>query len=222
DGKLEFLGRRDSQVKIAGFRIEIGEIENTLLRTPGVRDGAVVVAEAADRSRHLVAFYSGPRPLEVDELRARLAASLPVYMVPKAVHWQESLPLTANGKIDKKALTALAADLAAVDGDAPAPATPTEQRVAAAWAQVLGIAEDQIGREDSFFERGGTSLTAVKLAIALHRAVSIKDVVAHPVLADLATLVDARSSGGPGLPATPPEPAATGAATCRPASVGPR
>ena len=69
DGKLEFLGRRDNQVKIRGFRIEIGEIENALLRVPGVRDGAVVVAERADQSKHLVAFYSGPRPLEVDVLR---------------------------------------------------------------------------------------------------------------------------------------------------------
>ena len=111
DGKLEFLGRRDTQVKIRGFRIEIGEIENALLRVPGVRDGAVVVAERADRSKHLVAFYSGRQPLEADVLRDRLAESLPEYMVPSAFHWRESLPLTANGKIDRKALTALAGEL---------------------------------------------------------------------------------------------------------------
>ena len=70
EGKLEFLGRRDTQVKINGFRIEIGEIENTLLRVPGVRDGAVVVHERADQSKHLVAFYSGQRPLQPDILRA--------------------------------------------------------------------------------------------------------------------------------------------------------
>jgi hypothetical protein len=138
-GKLEFLGRRDNQVKIRGFRIEIGEIENALLRVPGVRDGAVVVAERADRSKHLVAFYSGPRPIEVDVLRDRLAESLPEYMVPSAFHWRESLPLTANGKIDRKALTALAAELDVVEEDYEAPSTPTEQRLAAAWAKVLGI-----------------------------------------------------------------------------------
>src|SRR5437879_3316621 len=77
EGKLEFLGRRDTQVKISGFRIEIGEIENTLLRVPGVRDGAVVVSERADQSRHLVAFYSGPRPLDANALRDRLGESLP-------------------------------------------------------------------------------------------------------------------------------------------------
>ena len=86
DGKLEFLGRRDSQLKIRGFRIELGEIENTLLRVPGVRDGAVVVAERADQSKHLVAFYSSQQPLEDDVLRDRLGESLPEYMVPSAFH----------------------------------------------------------------------------------------------------------------------------------------
>jgi acyl-coenzyme A synthetase/AMP-(fatty) acid ligase len=96
DGKLEFLGRRDSQLKIRGFRIELGEIENTLLRVPGVRDGAVVVAERADQSKHLVAFYSSPQPLDIDPLKDRLGESLPEYMVPSAFHWREHLPLTAN------------------------------------------------------------------------------------------------------------------------------
>ncbi|MGB6225765.1 MAG: non-ribosomal peptide synthetase, partial [Pseudonocardiaceae bacterium] len=195
EGKLEFLGRRDTQVKIAGFRIEIGEIENTLLRVPGVRDGAVVVADRADRSKHLVAFYSGQRPLEVDVLRQRLGESLPEYMVPPAFHWRESLPLTPNSKIDRTTLTALAGELAGSDVTEQhhAPSTPTEQRLAVAWAKVLGIPADQIGRRDHFFDRGGTSLSAVKLAITLDRAVSLKDLTRHPVLADLAALVDGRS-----------------------------
>ncbi len=195
-GKLEFLGRRDTQVKISGFRIEIGEIENTLLRVPGVRDGAVVVADRANRSKYLVAFYSGERPLEVDVLRGRLGESLPGYMVPAAFHWRESLPLTANSKIDRKTLTALAGELASGDVTEQryhAPSTPTEQRLAIAWAKVLGIPQDQIGRSDHFFDRGGTSLSAVKLAITLDRAVSLKDLICHPVLADLAGLVDGRS-----------------------------
>ena len=187
DGKLEFLGRRDAQVKIRGFRIEIGEIENTLLRAPGVRHAAVVVAEA-DQHKHLVAFYSGRR-LEIDVLRDRLGQSLPEYMLPSAFHWREELPLTANGKIDKKALTALAGELGLAGQDFHAPSTPAEHRLAAAWAEVLGIPEDQIGRRDHFFDRGGTSLSAVKLVIALDRAVTLKDVTRHPVLADLARLV---------------------------------
>ncbi|MFH8804835.1 amino acid adenylation domain-containing protein [Streptomyces sp. NPDC017936] len=202
EGKLEFLGRRDTQVKIRGFRIEIGEIENTLLRVPGVRDGAVVVAERADHSKHLVAFCSGPEPLDPDVLRDRLGESLPGYMVPSAFHWRESLPLTANSKIDRRRLVALAAELYATEDDRrgrQGPTTPTERRLAAAWAQVLGVPEAEIDRRDHFFDRGGTSLSAVKLAIVLDRAVSLKDLTAHPVLADLARLVDGRGERRSGL-----------------------
>ncbi len=199
DGKLEFLGRRDSQLKIRGFRIELGEIENTLLRVPGVRDGAVVVAERADQSKHLVAFYSSEHPLDVGVLRGRLGESLPEYMVPSVFVWRDRLPLTANSKIDKKTLTGLAAQLGVVEDDYDAPATPTEQRLAAAWAKVLRIPQHQIGRRDHFFDRGGTSLSAVKLAVSLDRAVSLKEVTAHPVLADLAGVVDGRSNGRSGL-----------------------
>ena len=192
EGKLEFLGRRDTQVKISGFRIEIGEIENTLLRVPGVRDGAVVVAERTDQSKRLVAFYSGQRPLAVDVLRDQLGESLPKYMVPSTFHWRESLPLTANSKIDRKTLTVLAGELDIVEEDYYAPRTPTEHRLAAAWAKVLDIPQEGIGRQDHFFDRGGTSLSAVRLVIILDRAVSLKDVIRHPILADLAKLVDGR------------------------------
>jgi amino acid adenylation domain-containing protein len=220
-GKLEFLGRRDSQVKISGFRIEIGEIENTLLRVPGVRDGAVVVTQRPDHSKQLIAFYSSPQPLEANELRERLGASLPRYMVPTAFHWQPSLPLTANSKIDTKKLTALAAELETVEeGTHDAPVTPTEQRLAAAWATVLGVPVDQIGRHDHFFDRGGNSLSAVKLAITLKRTVSLKDVTRYPVLADLAQLVDERSQQASGLLQSLSEPvdAPTSALMCRVAS----
>ncbi|MFG2292550.1 amino acid adenylation domain-containing protein [Streptomyces sp. NPDC048603] len=191
DGKLEFLGRRDNQVKIRGFRIETGEIESTLLRAPGVRDSAVVVAERPDHSACLVAFYTAPHPLETGLLLDRLGASLPGYMIPSAVHWQESLPLTANSKVDRKALTALAVQLHATGDEVQAPGTPAEQRLAAAWASVLGIPQDGIDRRDNFFDRGGTSLSAVKLAITLDRAVSPADITRHPVLTDLAGFLDA-------------------------------
>jgi amino acid adenylation domain-containing protein len=199
DGKLEFLGRRDTQVKISGFRIEIGEIENRLLRVPGIRDGAVIIRERADGSKRLVAFYSAPRPLDGAVLRERLGESLPDYMIPSAFHWRATLPLNPNGKIDRKALTALAGELELLDQDYNGPRTATEERVAAAWANVLGIPKEQIRRRDHFFDLGGTSLSAVKLAIALGRTVSFRDLTGHPILADLAALIDGRSERRSGL-----------------------
>src|SRR3989454_3761384 len=194
EGKLEFLGRRDTQVKISGFRIEIGEIENTLLRLPGVREGAVVVTGGTDQSKHLVAFYAAQRPLDANVLRDQLCESLPEYMVPSAFHWRRELPLTDNGKIDRRALTALAGDLDIAEQDRDGPRTATEHWLAAAWAQVLGIPKDQIGRRGQFFDLGGTSLSGLRLAIAPDRAVAVKDRTDHPILADLAALVDDTSA----------------------------
>ena|SRR5215472_13051839 len=202
EGKVEYLGRRDHQVKISGFRIEIGEIENTLLRVPGVREDAVVVAERADASKHLVAFYSGEQPLDANALRDRLSASLPGYMVPTAFHWRNPLPLTGSGKINKKALTALAVELDVAEQNHERLNTTTERWLRDAWAEVLGIPKGQIGRKDNFFDLGGTSLSVLKLAIALERTVSFKDLVGQPILADQAELVDRRR--GRGLRATPP------------------
>ena len=190
DGKLEFLGRRDAQVKISGFRIEIGEVENRLLRLAGVRDGAVVVTGRDDRGKQLVAFYTADEPLEPATMRDQLGASLPAYMIPSVFQWRDALPVTANGKIDKKALATLAGQLDGGPQQREGPRTETEQRLAGAWAAVLGIPLEQIGRRDHFFELGGTSLSAVRLAIALGRALSFKDLTGHPVLADQASALE--------------------------------
>ena len=120
-------------------------------------------------------------------------------MVPSAFHWRDPLPLTANGKIDRKALTALAADLDAAEQLLPRAGDAGRS----GWrrpGQVLGIPPDQIGRPD-FFDRGGTSLSAVQLAIALDRAVSHQDVIEHPVLGDLAGVIDGQSGVSSGITA---------------------
>ncbi|WP_328309623.1 non-ribosomal peptide synthetase [Actinomycetospora sp. NBC_00405] len=207
DGKLDFLGRRDHQVKISGFRIEIGEVENTLLRAPGVRDASVVVAERPGRGKQLVGFYGAAAPVETEVLRATLGAALPAYMVPPVLHHQETLPLTPNGKIDRKALTTLA--LALDEPEAPAadadvtPLTTTEARVAAVWAPLLGVDASALGRDTHFFDRGGSSLLAVKMAVGLKKAVSLPDIVRNPVLADLAALIDSTTAD---VPAPAPAP----------------
>jgi len=197
DGKLEFLGRRDAQVKISGFRIEIGEIENRLLGVRGVREGAVVVIERPDGNKHLVAFYTGDRPLDDAVMRDQLGASLPAYMIPSALHWRKTLPLTDNGKTDKKTLAALAAELEAPEPGHDEPGTAVELWLADVWAEVLGIPRDEIGRRDDFFDLGGTSLSALKLVVALDRALSFSDLAAHPVLSDQATLLDEAPAQGP-------------------------
>ncbi|MEW1693650.1 amino acid adenylation domain-containing protein [Streptomyces sp. NPDC091265] len=194
DGQLEFLGRRDSQVKIRGFRIEIGEIENALLRVPGVSDGAVVVTGPPGNGRYLLAYYSGAGPLPAGALRDRLGETLPAYMVPSAFHWLRALPLTANGKTDRTELTLRASQSTASDEPGDPPRTPTELRLAAVWADVLGVTADRFGRRDHFFDRGGTSLSAVRLVIALDREISLGDLRTHPVLTDLADLLDERSA----------------------------
>jgi amino acid adenylation domain-containing protein len=191
-GKLEYLGRADGQVKIRGFRVELGEVESRLQAVPGVRGCAVVVAGPADGGKHLVGFYHSAEPLPAEQVRAQLSQSLPAYMVPASLHSLKSLPLTGNGKINRKAL----AQLAELTDTRPAehlPAgTPMQHRLAAAWSAVLNIPADQIGQEDHFFERGGTSLSAVRMAIALDRLVSPGDVIRFPVLADMAVLLEER------------------------------
>ena len=179
-----------------------------MLRGPGVRDAAVVVSERPGRGKQLVGFYGATAPVPDDELRGLLAASLPHYMVPPVLHHRDVLPVTANGKIDRKALTALAL---ALDGPAEpggdtadaAALTPTEQRLAAVWAPLLGVDEAAIDRDTHFFERGGSSLLAVKLAVRLQKAVSLPEIGAHPVLADLAALLDERAATAPTSGPTP-------------------
>jgi amino acid adenylation domain-containing protein len=204
DGKLEFLGRRDAQVKVSGFRIELGEVEDALLRVPGVRDGAVVVAERDGQGRHLVAFCTGRESLTPDEVRAALGRTLPAYMVPRAVHRRADLPLTGNGKVDRRALAALAAATAAEEERDP-PRTAEERRVAAAWAEVLGVPEARVDRRHHFFDQGGTSLAAVKLVVRLDRAVRLADVMRAPRLADLAALLGAAPPGAAIPRQTPPD-----------------
>ncbi|MFI6641752.1 amino acid adenylation domain-containing protein [Streptomyces sp. NPDC050504] len=191
-GTLEFLGRRDAQVKIRGFRIEIGEIENQLLKLDGVRDGAVVVVESSDEGRHLVGFQTGSDDAP-DVLRARLRERLPAYMVPSRLERLDELPLTPNGKTDKRALVALAAELAesAAEQEHEPPRTDAERRLAEAWSQLLKVPAERVGRGDNFFDKGGTSLTAVRLVVLMERAFTLRDVHQHPVLADLAALLPA-------------------------------
>ncbi len=190
EGKLEFLGRRDAQVKIRGFRIEIGDVENALLRVDGVRQSAVVITSRADGVKQLVAFYSGDR-LQPKRVQDQLRSALPEYMVPSVVFFEEELPLSDNGKVDRKVLRSLATDREVINLDFDPPVTTTEFWLAGLWAELLQIPVDQLGRRDHFFDRGANSLLAVELVTKLDRVVSLRDITRTPVLSELAELIDA-------------------------------
>ncbi|MEU6612421.1 amino acid adenylation domain-containing protein [Streptomyces parvus] len=197
-GRLQFLGRRDQQIKIRGFRIETGEIDNRLLAVNGVKDAAVVATTGNGRNKVLAAFLVGAGRVADHSVREALAGHLPDYMIPAYYHWLEALPLTESGKVDRKALVGLADTLGHADGPTVAPTTPTEQRLAVAWAEALNAPLQGIGRADDFFALGGTSLSAAWLVVKLDRIVSLAQIVAHPVLSDLAAAIDA----GPGTAPT--------------------
>ncbi|HEX8273712.1 MAG TPA: amino acid adenylation domain-containing protein [Longimicrobiaceae bacterium] len=205
DGTLEFLGRIDQQVKIRGFRIEPGEVEAQLAAHPGVSEAVVVVREDAPGEKRLVGYVvpSG-QGVRVEELREHLRARLPEHMVPSALVMLERLPLTRNGKVDRRALPA-------PDGAGSAelvPArTPTEEVLAGIWAEALGL--ETVGVTASFFELGGHSLLATRVVSQVRRVfgveVSLRALFEGPTVAELAGRVEEiRRAGAPALPPVAP------------------
>ncbi|WP_284331106.1 amino acid adenylation domain-containing protein, partial [Dyella flagellata] len=162
EGHLDFLGRADHQVKLRGFRIELGEIENALLHQPGVAQAVVVIREDPPGHKQLIAYVATSHHQVPDpaNLRRALSEQLPDYMVPAALVALDALPLTAHGKLDRKALPAPARSDFADRSDEP-PRGELETILAALWQELLGV--EQIGRNDRFFELGGDSLLAIRL-----------------------------------------------------------
>ena len=173
DGRIEYRGRIDHQVKVRGFRVELGEVEAVMRRCKGITDAAVAVSGATGGDAILCGYFvaeegRGGPPLE-EALRAGLAAALPDYMVPSLLVQLPSLPHTPSGKVDRRALPR--PDAVAARGDrAPytAPGDPVEQAVAAAWARALGT--ERVGLDDNFFDLGGTSLGLIRLQGLLREA----------------------------------------------------
>lgn len=162
DGSIVFAGRKDLQVKIRGMRVEPGEIETAIGKLPGVRESAVIATANGARDLRLVAYVvpRNGRPIVMDDLRTSLRERLPDYMVPSAFVVIDSLPLTASGKLNRRALPA-PADSETRTEQTAAPRTPTENLLVEIWSDVLGV--PRIGIHENFFDLGGHSLLAVRL-----------------------------------------------------------
>ncbi|MER6444398.1 amino acid adenylation domain-containing protein [Streptomyces venezuelae] len=204
DGRVDYLGRTDDQVKLRGFRIELGEIEAVLTSAPEVDQAAVVVREDQPGVRRLVA-YAVPAPgatLDRGALRALAAARLPEYMVPAVFTELERLPLSANGKLDRRALPApvIAVPAASAAPAAQVPAGTPEQILCALMGEVLGL--PGVGPDANFFELGGDSIVSIRLVGLARKAgltVSARQVFTHPTPAALASV--ATVPEGPAAPA---------------------
>jgi amino acid adenylation domain-containing protein len=195
DGNLEFLGRLDHQVKIRGFRIELGEIEAALREQPAVREAVALAREDGPGSRRLVAYLLQEKEIDLTELRRELRRRLPEYMIPSAFVVLPEFPVTANGKLDRKALPSPERDQPAAREDFVPPRTPTEAALAAIWREVLAV--EHVGAGDNFFELGGHSLNAAQV-ISRTRSICgvelrLRDLFQAENLATLAEWIDAAS-----------------------------
>ncbi|HEY6802400.1 MAG TPA: non-ribosomal peptide synthase/polyketide synthase [Pyrinomonadaceae bacterium] len=203
-GEIEYLGRADEQVKLRGYRIELGEIEAVLRRHDAVRECVVIAREDAPGDKRLVGYVTTTE-VSADELREHLRASLPEYMVPSAIVALDNLPLSASGKIDRRALPApeiVGAEDETIFGTV---LTPTEEILAGIWSEVLRVG--QIHARDNFFELGGHSLLATQLISRIRAAFKIelplRTPFEAPVLSELAARIDESLRAEAGMP-TPP------------------
>jgi len=195
DGNMEFLGRLDHQVKIRGYRVELGDIQAALLSHPSIREVIVVDRTDGEGQKCLCAYYSAAEKLTVSDLREFAGERLPSYMVPSYYVQLDALPVTANGKVDRKALpepTGRIETGAAYE----APATELESKLESIWRRLLNV--ERIGVHDNFFDLGGHSMLAIKLEIELDKEqleVERAAVYKHPTIRQLAAVVTMKEGG---------------------------
>jgi len=209
DGNIEFLGRIDDQVKIRGYRIELGEIEAALCQHPQVREAVVIVREDIPDDKHLVAYVipdginekSETQNLKSSDLRQFLKEKLPGYMVPATYAVLENMPLTLNGKVDRRALPDIDTDSEDITENYVAPRTDLENAIGKIWAKVLG--KQQVSIYDNFFELGGHSLLATQLISRIRDALQVELPVSNlfeaPTVASLAKYIETMRWAAKGL-----------------------
>ncbi|HEU5131879.1 MAG TPA: phosphopantetheine-binding protein, partial [Pyrinomonadaceae bacterium] len=190
DGNLDYLGRVDNQVKIRGHRIELGEVEAVLSEHPDIRQ-AVVITHAAENQERLVAYVVSQNGTGSSEWREYLQQRLPEYMVPAAFVSLPGLPLTANGKVDRRALPAPEWTRASGKRVFVAPTNETERVLCGIWSELLGVKE--IGVEDNFFELGGDSILSIQIVARAHQAglrLTPRHMFAHQTVRELAAVAE--------------------------------
>jgi amino acid adenylation domain-containing protein len=189
-GEIEYSGRLDHQVKIRGFRIELGEIESRLLKHDEIKEAVVIAKEATDE-KHLWAYIVSNREFAVSELREYLSGELPDYMIPSFFVQLDKIPLTPNGKIDRKALPEPEIKKSE---EYTAPSGEMEETLARIWAEVLGIEKDVLGIDANFFEWGGHSLKAARLISEIHKTfnckVPLRAIFSFPTIRLLAAVIE--------------------------------
>jgi amino acid adenylation domain-containing protein/non-ribosomal peptide synthase protein (TIGR01720 family) len=209
EGRLEFLGRADHQVKLRGFRIELSEVESVARRHGQVKDAVVLAREDHPGDKRLVAYVVPDRETSFDvaDLRRHLKSHLPEYMIPSSIVILDSLPLTKNGKVDRRALPAPAAPDAAraEGGDYVAPRTPVEEKLGRIWSEVLDV--ERVGIHDDFFELGGHSLLATRIVSRVTQAfeveLSLRELFEKPTVAALAETIESIGRGPKAMPLEP-------------------
>ncbi|WP_426454579.1 amino acid adenylation domain-containing protein [Paenibacillus sp. S-38] len=187
DGNVEYIGRMDHQVKIRGYRIELGEVEAQLLQVEDVTEAVVIAREDKLGQKQLCAYYVAARELASSEIRSRLSAVLPGHMIPAHLIQLPGMPLTVNGKLDRKALPA-PGGRRQTGVEYAAPRTPEEHLLVSVWKSVLGA--ERIGVKDSFFELGGDSIQSLQVISKLYPAgykLDMKDVFHYPTLEQMST-----------------------------------
>lgn len=209
DGRVEFLGRADHQVKFHGFRVELNEIRSELNRHPQVSDSIVVLAKAKGGGDMLVAYYVSRHELSGGELREFLAANILEETLPNAFVHLQKLPLTLNGKIDYQALPSVEESRQKSAHVVVTPRTPAEQILASIWTDLLGV--EHLSVHDNFFELGGHSLLATQVVSRLRKAFSVelpmRDLFQWPTVAGLAARIEEARRAGDSVAAPPIEPA---------------
>src|SRR5581483_8263148 len=210
DGRIEFLGRMDHQVKVRGFRVEVGEVEAALREHPLIREAVVEASREGVNSTRLIGYVvpEAGRSVKARELREYLKERLPEYMVPSLFMELEALPLNPSGKVDRRALPSLDHLVSGQETEMKLPQTMVEEVVAGIWAEVLGL--EQVGVEENFFELGGHSLLATQMVSRVRQAfraeVSLRWVFESPTVAGLSKRIEEGMRSGGELIAPPMTP----------------